>query len=657
METLTSGELFAGYGGLARAVEIAFGAETRWVAEWDDAPSKILAARFDGCPNFRDVTAVDWYGVESVDVLSGGSPCQDVSAAGRRAGMSEGTRSNLWVAMREAIRVTRPKFVVWENVRGAYSARAASASDPAHPHQEELDALTGRIADLEDELGLADNEDALKDGDPSSEEYRRGIERLAELEKFQTPLRLRALGRVLGDLASLGYQAEWRGLKAADIGAPHARYRVFVLASLEEHATPAGWPVAEWDADGDVWRSPDEDIFGETEIYTDTFPTSGAMRGGMIYARPAWEAGQTVDPEALFRTPCAAEAGGGPLSPEVAAARGQTLRLTGQVIDHFHPGQLARLPEGSLLGTPRCADGVMQDLRHSENITNPRGRLEDMVALLPTPAANVADNGGSQDPDKRRAGNHSISIQDVAEHRLLPSPVASPSGNSPEDHLRKKPGRTVVTDLAILTEHGLLETGGTLMPTPRASDGSHGGPGQRDSRGGLALPSAAHSLMPTPTTQPETGNGHARNLGREAKGLIPTPRAQNGETRNNNIRSRPAGEPQNIENALAVTVPQDQAQDVNWGPYLTAIRRWEQIVGRAAPAPTEPTGRDGRHRLSAYFVEWMMGLPAGWVTGLIGHEDEERRITRNEALKALGNGVVPAQAAAALLDMRVALAA
>lgn len=89
---------------------------------------------------------------------------------------------------------------------------------------------------------------------------------------------------------------------------------------------------------------------------------------------------------------------------------------------------------------------------------------------------------------------------------------------------------------------------------------------------------------------------------------------------------------------------------MNWGPYLGAIQRWEQVTGHPAPSPTEPTGKGGRHRLSAFFVEWMMGLPPGWVTAMIG-----QGITRNEALKALGNGVVPRQAAAALVDMRAAL--
>jgi len=77
----------------------------------------------------------------------------------------------------------------------------------------------------------------------------------------------------------------------------------------------------------------------------------------------------------------------------------------------------------------------------------------------------------------------------------------------------------------------------------------------------------------------------------------------------------------------------------DFGPYAAAIARWEAVTGAPAPAPTEP-GKDGRPRLSPRFVEWMMGLPDGHVTGV--------GIPRNAQLKALGNGVVPAQAALAL---------
>jgi hypothetical protein len=78
----------------------------------------------------------------------------------------------------------------------------------------------------------------------------------------------------------------------------------------------------------------------------------------------------------------------------------------------------------------------------------------------------------------------------------------------------------------------------------------------------------------------------------------------------------------------------------NWGKFEPAIRRWESIIGRPAPEPTKPDGRDNAHRLSSKFTEWMMGLPDGWITG---HD-----LKRNDELKLAGNGVVPQQAELAL---------
>lgn len=80
--------------------------------------------------------------------------------------------------------------------------------------------------------------------------------------------------------------------------------------------------------------------------------------------------------------------------------------------------------------------------------------------------------------------------------------------------------------------------------------------------------------------------------------------------------------------------PREVPVDRGFAAYTAAIERWEPIVGRLAPVPAE----DGR--LSPRFVEWMMGLPEGWVT--------DTGIPRNAQLKALGNGVVPQQALLAL---------
>jgi len=83
----------------------------------------------------------------------------------------------------------------------------------------------------------------------------------------------------------------------------------------------------------------------------------------------------------------------------------------------------------------------------------------------------------------------------------------------------------------------------------------------------------------------------------------------------------------------------EEERSTRWGSYGEAIHRWESLT-RRAPDATE-TGPKGSPRLSAAFSEWMMGLPAGHVTGTPG-------ITRNEALKLCGNGVVPQQGAAGI---------
>jgi len=181
---LTVGSLFAGYGGIELALSSVLDVRPAWFVEFDKAPSKVLAHHWPDVPNYGDVTTVDWSTVPPVDIITGGSPCQDLSHAGKRAGMTEGTRSNLWVQMREAINVIRPRLVAWENVRGAFSAPADSALEPC----------PGCVGDGND-----------------------------------GPV-LRALGRVLGDLADIGYDCRWYGLRAADVGAAHGRFRVFLFA-------------------------------------------------------------------------------------------------------------------------------------------------------------------------------------------------------------------------------------------------------------------------------------------------------------------------------------------------------------------------------------------------------------------------------------------
>jgi DNA (cytosine-5)-methyltransferase 1 len=123
------GSLFSGYGGLDLAVTNVLDAEVVWHCEWEDAPSKVLEANFPGVPNYRDVSQVDWDSVEPVDILTGGFPCQDLSLAGKRAGLQAGTRSGLWSEFYKAITFLKPKIVIIENVRGLLSAKANSGME------------------------------------------------------------------------------------------------------------------------------------------------------------------------------------------------------------------------------------------------------------------------------------------------------------------------------------------------------------------------------------------------------------------------------------------------------------------------------------------------------------------------------------------------
>ena len=167
--------LFSGYGGLDMALRMVYpDAETVYVSDIEEGPCRVLAARFPDADNLGDITKIDWKALEPVDVILGGSPCQDLSQAGQRAGMKPGTRSGLWESMFHAIKITRPRLVVWENVRGALNAGAFSLMESGTRH-----------------LG----------GGPDG------------------PV-LRALGRVLGDLAGIGYDTQWTTLRACDVGAP-----------------------------------------------------------------------------------------------------------------------------------------------------------------------------------------------------------------------------------------------------------------------------------------------------------------------------------------------------------------------------------------------------------------------------------------------------
>ncbi len=159
--------LFAGAGGGILGGKL-LGWRTVCAVEWEPYPASVLCARQnDGLlppfPIWDDVQTFDgkpWRGI--VDVVSGGFPCQDISAAGKGAGI-DGERSGMWKHMARVVSEVRPRFVFVEN---------------------------------------------------------------------SPMLVTRGLERVIGDLASLGYDAKWTVMGAADVGANHQRDRIWIVGKL-----------------------------------------------------------------------------------------------------------------------------------------------------------------------------------------------------------------------------------------------------------------------------------------------------------------------------------------------------------------------------------------------------------------------------------------
>jgi hypothetical protein len=195
------------------------------------------------------------------------------------------------------------------------------------------------------------------------------------------------------------------------------------------------------------------------------------------------------------------------------------------------------------------------------------------------------------------------------------------------------------------------------LPTPAARDGKDGqAEHQRDgvvqtdtvaraifNSGEVLLPTTRTSMAHGATAKEiEAGNPKSR-IETEVM-LLPTPNtmehlpARTGEARERILHR---GDINGSRRSSVGNLREDILEvPTSWGKFEPAIRRWEQVLGRPAPAPTKPDGKDDAHRLSSKFTEWMMGLPDGWIT--------DAGLTRNEELKACGNGVVPQQAELAL---------
>ncbi len=179
---LTFGSLFAGIGGLDLALERA-GMTCKWQVENNEFCQKVLTKHWPNVPKYGDIRECG-DNLEPVNLICGGFPCQDVSVAGKRAGIT-GSRSGLWSEFDRIIRVLRPRFVLVENVPGLLGAHGG-------------------------------------------------------------------LGDVLGDLAALGYDAEWDCIPAAAVGAPHLRYRVWIVGTQQRR------PLADTGGEGLAIRSRSE---------------------------------------------------------------------------------------------------------------------------------------------------------------------------------------------------------------------------------------------------------------------------------------------------------------------------------------------------------------------------------------------------------------
>ncbi len=189
--------LFDGIGGFP-LVATMLGIEPVWASEIEKFPIAVTKERFPNMKHLGSVCDINGAEVEPVDIITFGSPCQDLSVAGKRAGMGEGTRSGLFSEavriikeMRDGSSTTFPRYAVWENVPGAFSSN-------------------------------------------KGEDFRAVIESLAKVaeEAVSIPLpkdgKWEPTGLVEGD----GWSIAWRTLDAQFWGVPQRRKRIFLVADF-----------------------------------------------------------------------------------------------------------------------------------------------------------------------------------------------------------------------------------------------------------------------------------------------------------------------------------------------------------------------------------------------------------------------------------------
>lgn len=201
---MTLGSLFDGSGTCPLAASLC-GITPIWASEIEPYPIRVTKKNFPDMRHLGDVKALDGAKVEPVDIITFGSPCQDLSNAGKRKGITKGKRSILFFdairiieEMREATNGQYPRYAVWENVQGAFSSNQG---------RDFLEVLRAFVRA------------AGGDGNDVPEPCRRG-----KADK----LVWKNAGCIVGD----GYSIAWRVLDAKYWGVPQRRKRIYLVCDF-----------------------------------------------------------------------------------------------------------------------------------------------------------------------------------------------------------------------------------------------------------------------------------------------------------------------------------------------------------------------------------------------------------------------------------------
>ena len=195
---MTLGSLFDGAGTFPFAGSI-FGIVPKWASEIEEFPIEVTKNRLPKMKHLGDITKISGEEIEPVDVITFGSPCQDLSVAGKQVGLN-GERS---VLFKEAIRIIKemrrktngkyPRYAVWENVPGAFSSNKG----------EDFRIVLEEFCKIKDDTTIIPRPTTNKG-------------------------KWRSAGLILAD----GYSIAWRVLDALFWGGPQRRRRIFLVADF-----------------------------------------------------------------------------------------------------------------------------------------------------------------------------------------------------------------------------------------------------------------------------------------------------------------------------------------------------------------------------------------------------------------------------------------